>query len=405
MGAKENLAARQAAEVYRVAQERIGLLAALAGLQAYRQTNPLQPKRSTTWVREVVRWVIGLRALSRLLAARYANLSRALAEDGKAADNPGGESYGKSVTYTRLLDDFSESVRTVSKIRTPQTEKKASQDSERFDVREQNAEQRTEPSALENLLEDLRKRFPKGEAEVDEDFTFDDPEDGDEYEAIYVKHVEDELTALEKSISSIDDEDLTPAEVRATIQKNANTAGLNVAQWMDDMATRYGHEYLDLTAENDPAVVGWMRVTAADPCAFCAMLASLGVIYKSKSTATETVGGSGSQARGVTRSDRRRSAAGRRNVNETGDVAALHYYHDNCRCTVIPVYSKNLPRLEREKFFDSGWTESTKGVSGDKAKLRAFRKWLNQQYREGNVPTTPVVGPQRPPTTTPTEEN
>lgn len=40
-----------------------------------------------------------------------------------------------------------------------------------------------------------------------------------------------------------------------------------------------------LTMQDDPVAVGWYRVTDDDPCAFCALLASRGVVYKA-----ETVG-------------------------------------------------------------------------------------------------------------------
>jgi hypothetical protein len=40
-----------------------------------------------------------------------------------------------------------------------------------------------------------------------------------------------------------------------------------------------------LTMQDDPVAVGWYRVTDDDPCAFCALLASRGLVYKA-----ETVG-------------------------------------------------------------------------------------------------------------------
>jgi hypothetical protein len=40
-----------------------------------------------------------------------------------------------------------------------------------------------------------------------------------------------------------------------------------------------------LTMQDDPIAVGWYRVTDDDPCAFCALLASRGLVYKA-----ETVG-------------------------------------------------------------------------------------------------------------------
>ena len=36
----------------------------------------------------------------------------------------------------------------------------------------------------------------------------------------------------------------------------------------------------------DPEAVGWMRVTSANPCAFCAMLSGRGFVYKTERTAS-----------------------------------------------------------------------------------------------------------------------
>jgi hypothetical protein len=40
------------------------------------------------------------------------------------------------------------------------------------------------------------------------------------------------------------------------------------------------------TIQGDPEAVGWYRVTDGDPCAFCALLASRGVVYQSEETAS-----------------------------------------------------------------------------------------------------------------------
>ncbi|MBA9002018.1 VG15 protein [Thermomonospora cellulosilytica] len=87
----------------------------------------------------------------------------------------------------------------------------------------------------------------------------------------------------------------------------------------------------------DRQALGWIRIVDANPCAFCAMLASRGPVYKSA---------------------------------RTGGFQA----HDHCGCTAEPVYrGSRLPaanaRLERL------WNEVTQGKSGRNA-LNAFRRHL-----------------------------
>jgi len=53
----------------------------------------------------------------------------------------------------------------------------------------------------------------------------------------------------------------------------------------------------------DPAALGWARITDADPCDFCKMLAGRGLVYKTE-----------------------RSAGG------------LNRWHDGCACAVVPLF-------------------------------------------------------------------
>src|SRR5690606_33465251 len=123
----------------------------------------------------------------------------------------------------------------------------------------------------------------------------------------------------------------------------------------------------------------------------------------SRSTASETIGGTSPDRPGATRAERARSARARARVNDTGGTG-LFAYHENCRCIVIPVYSTSLPRLEREEYFDKLWADSTKGKSG-KAALAAFRKALREKYKADAVPRGAAIGPQLPKPPAPQEEN
>lgn len=88
---------------------------------------------------------------------------------------------------------------------------------------------------------------------------------------------------------------------------------------------------------SDPQARGWQRVTDPNPCAFCAMVASRGVIFKSD-------GGAGFQA------------------------------HGHCGCSAEPAFEGTPVRPDNERFAQA-WKDSTKGLSGGEA-LNAFRQHL-----------------------------
>lgn len=106
-----------------------------------------------------------------------------------------------------------------------------------------------------------------------------------------------------------------------------------------------GRKSLLTVLDHDPVAVGWARVTDGDPCAFCAMLASRGVVY-----------GSAAQA---------------------GFSA-----HDHCACTAEPAYSRSAPLPGRGQEFKDLWNEHIRGrYSGAEAR-RAWRRLYEQMQRD-----------------------
>lgn len=105
-----------------------------------------------------------------------------------------------------------------------------------------------------------------------------------------------------------------------------------------------GRDSIHATAAAEPRIVGWYRVTDGNPCAFCAMVAGLGVHYASKQTASRTMSG--------------------------------RKYHDRCGCTAEPVFDGTTfsPPAETARF-QTLWQEATQGRSGREARL-AFRRTL-----------------------------
>lgn len=105
----------------------------------------------------------------------------------------------------------------------------------------------------------------------------------------------------------------------------------------------------------------WARVTDADPCAFCAMLAARGAVYLTQSSASWADGIPGNP------------------------------YHDHCACTAVLLWrDEPLPQAEA---FAALWAEVTRGLSGQDAR-NAFRRSFEAAKRAagllaGQQPTTP----------------
>lgn len=133
--------------------------------------------------------------------------------------------------------------------------------------------------------------------------------------------------------------------------RNARMRGATVAQAHDNGFVKLSGSAVQLVAgggrdtllgavQGDPAAQGWQRVTDGDPCAFCAMVASRGIVSKDEA-------GAGFEA------------------------------HGHCGCTAEPAFegSSLLPANER---FHAAWGEATQGLSGGEA-LNAFRRHLAGQ--------------------------
>lgn len=117
----------------------------------------------------------------------------------------------------------------------------------------------------------------------------------------------------------------------------------------------------------DDRALGYIRVTDSDPCAFCAMLASRGPVYKGRS---------------FDASNAKSLGAGEAKV------------HDGCGCTIEPVLArKGNAWPGRAKEFQRLWYASTKGLSGQDA-INAFRRAHEAKRRGAGVGA--VAAPRAP---------
>lgn len=151
--------------------------------------------------------------------------------------------------------------------------------------------------------------------------------------------------------------------------KKAIAAGKSPQQAMDAAAVRMvgstqylalegGRSVMKESIDADERATGWARVTDSDPCAWCAMLASRGPVYKSAKTA-------GDPRQGGNR------------------------YHDHCSCQAWPAFTNDEPFIGiAEKLYDD-WLAATRGRGGTHA-VNAFRRWWESEGRAA------YAAPERP---------
>ncbi len=135
-------------------------------------------------------------------------------------------------------------------------------------------------------------------------------------------------------------------------QKASEKALVQAAGDAGRLALNGGRETISETAEADKKVLAYARVTDGDPCAFCAMLASRGPVYRDEWSALYR-------------------------IDARGDVDK---YHPGCACTLVPIYSKSEAWPGRAKEFEELWKEATKGLSNNDAR-NAFRRAYERKVR------------------------
>ncbi|AYB70362.1 MuF-like minor capsid protein [Mycobacterium phage Moostard] len=150
------------------------------------------------------------------------------------------------------------------------------------------------------------------------------------------------------------------------------------AQVLDFVAKQAAKEFKAAEksgAKGKPAI-GYARKTDSNPCSFCAILASQGAVYY-KETAFAA---SNSKIREVKWSSNSDKGTKRAFI---GDGPAK--VHDNCKCTMRPVFSQKDKWDERAKYFLEQWEKYGKAGVGADGKYRSAE--LN--FRRNYVPPPP----------------
>lgn len=127
-----------------------------------------------------------------------------------------------------------------------------------------------------------------------------------------------------------------------------------------------GRSTIERAIDEDPASVGWARVTGPHPCAFCTTLASRGFTYVSRDSALYVAG-------------------------------TRERYHDRCQCTAVPGWRKGKNRLPDESRQARGlWYDYAAYFSGGDA-INALDRAL-RAIRAGRDPQSAVFdGPANDP--------
>ncbi|MDG4532564.1 hypothetical protein [Streptomyces sp. AV19] len=307
------------------AQARIGAGVSAVALAQWSRVSPLALAVSgRAWLAVVLALVRRERARSRETAAAFLRLYRAV-ETGRTLPPLDGGDGDDVVTLGELREEWARQSETV---RLPERD-----DGERV--------------------------------RVDEFDWPEEPEDDHDRAAVVslvatgTGRVQRELEALAEP----DDEGpgrLDDPRILAELDALMGRAGAQAAGVADREALRGGRAMLDAASRADRRVIGWARVTDGDPCAWCAMLASRGAVYRSRAVAGIR-GLNGHDLPPVQRDD-------------------LEKYHPMCHCQTVPVYSRAEFMSEQARSYWQQWQDVTRGASGPEA-LRAWRRHFDAQRR------------------------
>lgn len=158
--------------------------------------------------------------------------------------------------------------------------------------------------------------------------------------------------------------DVAPADKQVMLVEAKSVTTSKIAAAVVRHAQAGSRQTIHENAGRDQAALGWVRVTRAKPCFFCAMLASRGLHYRSF------------QEGSFDASD----------AQFTGDGDAK--VHDNCGCSLKPVYAEKDPLVDRTKEFAELW--ELWGAGGGDATLR-FRRGYEHWAKTGEYLDWDVV--------------
>lgn len=343
-------------QLHQAAQARVGLAAAYLALAEWEGVNALNAaETSSEWLARALRTILAARKMSRRLAVAYYQLVRAL-ETHRTLGVPEG-STENNVTMGRLRSNFRRLALDAAALpdtgsRDPDPDIAWFEDQLRSVDADNARAVRLADIDLSPLIQelfDVEGTNDSSPVTVDKhEWTRDmtlrqvDAAFRDLLRKQAVDHNTDAVEAIRSSAT------LTPSEVIGQIEEAHDAAGSIGSGTVDALGMDAGREAIIDAVAKDRLVMAVARGTSADPCAFCAMLASRGFVYRSEKTAL--VG---------------------------DDVEKVHI---NCHCFPIVRFTRESQLPELNRYFQEKWPEVTKGFFGNDAR-KAWRRWIYAQRK------------------------
>lgn len=345
-------------KLHQAAQARLGLAAAYLSLVEWEAVSSLNAAAtSAEWLTKSLRAIAAIRKMSRRLAISYYQLTRAL-ETGRTLGVPEGSTG--DVTLGTLRKNFRDAAIDVASL--PSTRTRSNDPDIRWfeeTLRAQDAQGRENTRSvriadmpvdplIQNLLDvegqDDTRPITVDRYEWPEAMSLDAVDRA--YRALLRKQAVDHSADAVKKIRA--DEDLTPDLAINQIEVAHAAAGSIGSGTVDAAGMEGGREVINQAIRGDRLVKLVARGTSGDPCAFCAMLASRGFVYRSEASAG------------------------------LGDE--IERFHINCHCFPIVRFVRESELPELNLYFQEKWAEVTAGYYGLEAR-KAWRRWIYAQRK------------------------
>lgn len=289
--------------------------------------------RASWWLVELLKILLGFRKEAQELAIRYYRLVRALRTGTTIGID--GEVSGDTVSLEHLRQEFEDIIEEIDRETVGDVAPDMGSESPGGSTPEPPLELGDDEDAIEI------------DQEVDVNEIINAHDERDEKQAI------DTLDTLGVSNLLKKLDTLTPDEAHEAAGNRQAAAAMRIM-----LNAARGLVY-DL-ADTDLKVLGWARYSrTGTPCAFCAMLISRGVVYKTRAQALGT------------------DALG--NPDE---------YHDNCRCVAVPIFlqeQEDGDLFAQNRYYRDLWDEHIKGRFTGKDALNEWRSLLRRLNRQAQA--------------------
>lgn len=360
-------------QAHRAAQARLGLAVALLSKARWSEVQATSPKRTgAAWADELTEAVVEARELSIRLSQAYYQLARAV----ETRTSMGQPLNGGNATLGSYRDSFIQELLDVDglgrdKNTTPFHKLYSSgigkdnsldaialaalmerlldegQDDDSTSVRVDGFAWGSNPRS-ESALAKIRKALIDDAVDPLVDQVADIRKQKSESTKTTTRTLDSDGQVVENR-----EETTTARDRLARIEEAAENKGTLGAGRADELTLRAGRSNLERAQNADKMVLKYARGVGANPCHFCAMLASRGFVYASRATASSTYRDGG-----------------------------IRSYHPNCHCVPIARWVEESQLPKANTYFEELWQKEIANKYSGREALRAWRRLLNSMRRE-----------------------